>query len=283
MKFKLRNVVVAGLLYLCVTFALISLGAPMFFLGVLYVGGCLLVMRWLMARAHSLASGEMIEFSKTNAASRLGSEWGSFHHVFYSKCPVFDKFRETLGAALQTKLQCPPLQEVRFKDKDRDLKQPEVRSFLKAVGPPSSRETGFILLCTFSRISEVQGVRWWVLVSGERDPNKVFWRYALAPISLPFVLLLHLRPDYDFLRGVTTIDTGFFNSIDILSRTREIHFVAFETLVETLESFGIDTSDLKQQKANILNVNVSGGQTTFGSVVQGAFNKAYATAGGTHA
>ena len=49
--------------------------------------------------------------------------------------------------------------------------------------------------------------------------------------------------------------------------------MAFNTLVETLDSFGIDTSDLKQQKANILNINVSGGQTSFGSVVQGAMNR----------
>jgi hypothetical protein len=43
--------------------------------------------------------------------------------------------------------------------------------------------------------------------------------------------------------------------------------------VQVLESFNIDTSDLKQQKGNILNINVTGGQINFGSVVQGAMNR----------
>jgi hypothetical protein len=72
---------------------------------------------------------------------------------------------------------------------------------------------------------------------------------------------------------------GFFNSIDVLSRIREVQFVAFETVVETLDSFGIDTSNLKLQKGNILNINVSGGQTSFGSVVQGTMNKALSGVG----
>jgi hypothetical protein len=77
-----------------------------------------------------------------------------------------------------------------------------------------------------------------------------------------------------------TIYPGFFNEIDVLNRTREIQFVAFETLVEVLDSFGIDTTDLKQQRSNILNINVSGGQTKFGSVVQGAMNRVTGLVGG---
>lgn len=41
---------------------------------------------------------------------------------------------------------------------------------------------------------------------------------------------------------------------------------------------GIDTSTLKQQRANVMNITVSGGQPSFGAVVQGAMNKVAAPA-----
>jgi hypothetical protein len=77
-----------------------------------------------------------------------------------------------------------------------------------------------------------------------------------------------------------TIYPGFYNGIDVQNRTQAIQNVAFATLVEVLDSFGIDTTDLKIQKASMLNINVSGGQATFGSVVQGAMNKVAGMAGG---
>jgi hypothetical protein len=60
-----------------------------------------------------------------------------------------------------------------------------------------------------------------------------------------------------------------------------MQFVAFETLVSVLERFGVDTSDLKMQKGNILNINVSGGNTSFGTVIQGALNRVTSGVGGS--
>jgi hypothetical protein len=120
----------------------------------------------------------------------------------------------------------------------------------------------------------VQGIRWWVLVLGERDPNKVLFWYAFAPATVPFVVFSYLQRQFEPLHRLTSVDTGFFNSIDMLARTREIELVAYESLIDTLESFGIDTSDLRAQRANILNVNVTGGgSASIGSIVQGAFNR----------
>ena len=172
------------------------------------------------------------------------------------------------------------MHEDAFKDVDRDLVSPETRPFLLTTAAETARKSGFALLCNFTRTANIQSVRWWMLVSGVRDPNKVFWRYVFAPLSAPFSVLPYLRRQYDPLSGLMTIYPGFFNGIDVLNRTREIQFVAFETLVEVLDSFGIDTTDLKQQRSNILNINVSGGQTNFGSVVQGAMNKVTGMVGG---
>lgn len=233
----------------------------------------MLIARKFIADAEARKTHDSIEFSQENAASPFGVQYGSFHYVFYSDKAVLENFRAALNNALKRKLGCPDLHEIAFKDVDRDLSSSETRTFLLTTADETARKSGFTLLCDLTQTKTINSVRWWMLVSGVRDPNKIFWRYVFAPLSTPFFILPYIRRQYDPLSGLMTIYPGFFNGIDVLNRTREIEYVAFETLVEVLESFGINTSDLKQQKSNILNINVSGGQTSFGSVVQGAMNK----------
>src|SRR5262249_4631806 len=186
---------------------------------------------------------------------------------------VIKALLKNISTALVSKLGCSPLRQITLKDVDRELPNPESRDFYLSTAPQTVRKSATTLLCAFSKEGDVQGVRWWAMVLGQRDPNAVFWRYALSPIFLPLTIIPFLRGTYDPLRDLVKIYPGFFNSIDVLSRVREVQLVAFETVVETLDSFGIDTSDLKLQKGNILNINVSGGQTSFGFVVQGTMNK----------
>lgn len=280
MRFKFRNGAIGAILYLYLFFSLITVSVGLAAIAAIYVVACIFLARQFILNAESRRTGKAVEFSQSGAANALGSEWGSFHHVFYSTEPVIEAFRVALGNALKVKCGCPELEEIVFKDVDRELPSPESRSFFRTTAAETFRKTGFVFLCTFTTTANVQGVRWWILVSGLRDPNKRFWRYVFSPISVPFIVIPYIRRRYDPLNGLTTVYPGFFNSIDILTRTREVQFVAFETLVEVLDSFGIDTTDLKQQRGNILNINVTGGQTSFGSVVQGAMNKVTGAVGG---
>jgi len=280
MRFKIKNVFIAGALYIWLAVFLFQLSSVLLIVAAIYVVGCMMITGSIIKGAEARREAKTIEFSQADAVSYLGIQWGSFHHVFYSEKPVLESLREALTTALKNKLGCDVVEAISFKDVDRDLDKPETRVLIRVIAPQTSRKTGFSFLCALSKSRDVQGLRWWILIDGQRDPNKVFWRYVFSPLTLPYVLLPYWRRQYDPLIGLTAIYPGFFNSIDVLSRTREIQFVAFETLVETLDSFGIDTGDLKQQKGNILNINVSGGQTSFGSVVQGAFNKVAAATGG---
>jgi hypothetical protein len=278
-RFRLSNAVIGGIVYLYVFAVLIEISAALAALAATYIAVCALLTRQLIFNAESRRSNRAVEFCRTGATGVFGTEWGSFHHVFYSNEPVGDAFCAALSKALKEKFGCAAVDEVEFKDVDRDLETPESRTFLRTTARETPRKTSFTLLCTWSRTENVQGVRWWILVGGVRDPNKVFRRYLYSPVWLPLIAIAYLRREYDPLNGLTTVYPGFFNGVDVLTRARELQFVAFETLVGVLESFGVDTSDLKQQKGNILNINVSGGQTSFGSVVQGAMNKVSGVAG----
>jgi hypothetical protein len=239
----------------------------------IYVVLAMLIARTLISNAELRRTGNTVEFSQSGAADSIGTQYGSFHHVYYSPKPVNESLAAALGSALKGKLGCAEFRQISFKDVDRDLAEPEIRNFSITTAPDTRRSTGFSLMFAFDRTTNVQSVRWWILVRGLRDPNKVFWRHVFAPLSVPFVLWPYIKRQYDPLNGLMTIYPGFFNGIDVLNRTREIQYIAFETLVEVLDAFGIDTTDLKQQKNNVLNVNVSGGKASFGAVVQGAMNK----------
>jgi len=280
MRFKLGNAVIGIGLYLFVLATLASIDISLAAVFVIYAVVCMSIARGFISGAEERKTNSAVEFSQCCAADSIGVQYGSFHHVFFSNEAVIESFHQALNNALKGKLGCPELYAIAFKDVDRDLDSPETRTFLLTTAAETPRKSGFALLCNFSRTANIQGVRWWMLVSGVRDPNKVFWRFAFAPLSVPCFVLPYLRRQYDPLSSLMTIYPGFFNGIDVLNRTREIQFVAFETLVEVLDSFGIDTADLKQQRSNILNINVSGGQTNFGSVVQGAMNRVTGMAGG---
>lgn len=273
MRFKIKNALIGigAYLYILVALTGIDTALPVGF--AIYAIVCMLIAKAFISGAEERRSNNAVEFSQSGAADSIGVQYGSFHHVFYSNEDVIEAYRSALNNALKGKLGCPDLHEVALKDVDRDLNSPETRTFLMTTTAETARKSGFVLLCNFTRTAGIQGIRWWMLVSGVRDPNKIFWRYVFSPLSAPFSILPYIRRQYDPLSGLMTIYPGFFNGIDVLNRTREIQFVAFETLVEVLESFGVDTTDLKQQKGSILNINVSGGQTSFGSVVQGAMNK----------
>jgi len=279
MRFKLRNALFVVVLYGYLAVLLFGEGgAGAVIAGAIYTIVVMVVCRAMIASAESRRSANALEFSRNGAANALGTQYGTFFHTFQSTEPVLESLKSSLGNALRGNLGCSELKFVALKDIDRDLPSPETRTFMLVDGKESVRGTKFHVLASFTREGLVQSLQWWILVGGARDPNKVLWRYALAPLTVPFMLLPYIRREHDPLPGLLTVYPGFFNGIDVLTRTRELQFVAFETLVQVLDSFGIDTSDLKLQRASVLNVNVSGGQASFGSIVQGAMNKVTGTA-----
>lgn len=279
MKFKPLNALLAALLYLYMALMAASGGPFVLVLVAAYVVGCMVVARAMIAGAESRRTGNAVEFAQENAIEAVGIPHGSFHHVYHCVEDVNDDLRSALAEALRERLGCTDFREIALVDVDRSLQRPETRTFVIASAPQTARRSEPMLMCSFAKVANVQSVRWWILVSGIRDPNKLFWRYALAPFTVPFVAWPYVKREYDPLSGLKTVYPGFFNAVDVLNRTREVQYVAFETLVEVLDSFGIDTTDLKNQKANILNVNVSGGKASFGAVVQGAMNKVSGSAG----
>ena len=80
-----------------------------------------------------------------------------------------------------------------------------------------------------------------------------------------------------------TVYSSAYNDIDISTLVRSISETVFDAMVVALEKNGIDTSDLKAQKLQSMNINISGGKVNMGNVVQGAMNKISAAVKGAKA
>jgi len=283
MRFRWRNAVIAAALYVFLGVALLDVSGVVLIVAIVYTLACIFGARAMILGAESRKSeANTVEFSRQHPATVLGRSSSSFLYVFDHAEPVVDHVLTGIATALSEKLGASELRSLTFRDIDRDLPKPEARAFGFSAAPATSRNTHLSVLLVSSTQGSVQGIRWWIFELGERDPNKVFWRYALAPISTPTTVVPYLRREFEPLHGLMSVDPGFFNSIDVGTRTREIERVSIDALVKALDGLGIDTSELKLQRANVLNINVGGGATaTFGSLVQGAFNRV--AGGGGHA
>jgi hypothetical protein len=275
MRFHVRTAVIGAVLYLYVFGTLLVTSKWLFLLALVYSLVCVFGARAMIQGAESRRSdGNRVEFSKHHPATVLGNSVSSFQYVFDCSNSIVEKVQTYIANDLVKKLGASEIKSITFADIDRDLPKAESRAFGLMTLPPTPRDTRLSVLIASSRQSTVQGIRWWIFELGNRDPNKVFWRYALAPIQVPFQVIPYIRREFEPLHTLRSVDPGFFNGVDRYTRTREIERVTIDALVESLDGFGVDTNELKQQRANVLNISVGGKATAaFGTLVQGAFNR----------
>jgi hypothetical protein len=126
-------------------------------------------------------------------------------------------------------------------------------------------------------------IEWRVLAGGYVDKDAKFKLIAFSPFTIWFWIVSYIKRESDLLSRVRTIYPGAYNDMDVSTQVRCIHEAVFDAMIGELENNGIDTSDLKVQKMQTMNINISGGKVNLGNVVQGAMNKIGAAAKGAKA
>jgi hypothetical protein len=237
-----------------------------------YCAICMVATSVIYRRELSRTALQTGTFKKHQPLRDYGANFADFQYVFPHQQNLLDELRQKLNDALVQRSLLPQLQRRDLTDRDKDLTHPESRVFYVASSPPTSRGTTVTLAIHTSSDGQSQSVHWWILTSGFIDRRKVITLVASSPLHLPFWLPSHLRGEHDLLNPLRTLYSAFYNSIDIITKARAIHTALFDALVGLLDGYGIDTTDLKVQRAQILNVNISGGTAKFDSIMQGAFN-----------
>ena len=275
-RIKKRTVATAVLVHLYLT--LITLG---FWLIPLTLFG--IITSSLLRNDIDEAKSSANSFNKALPFKYFGQVFTHIQHVFHHPIKIEEDIFATVEAELKTKTPIAALEPMAITDKDKELRSFEERSFLKGEATSTSRGTTITLILNQSSFGAVRSFEWRVIVGGYVDNDAKFKLIAYSPFTLLFWIAPYLRRETNLLSRVRTIYSSAYNDIDISTQVRSISETVFDAMVLALEKNGIDTSDLKAQKLQSMNINISGGKVNMGNVVQGAMNKIGAAVKGAKA
>jgi hypothetical protein len=223
--------------------------------------------------------GNAHHFRKTFPFVAYGREFGDFEHIYFCDRDLSTGLLARIDAAFVRVFGGDGLTPVSLVDRDPNLKKSEARSFHIAEVTTTIRSTRVTVALHTEMHGHMQSLRWWLLLGGFVDSNKRLVFLAMSPVTLPFLLLPYMLGKVNFVDRVRTIYGSAYNDHDILTLVRGGHQAVFDALVEVLEENDIDTSDLKTQRAQVMNISISGGKVNMGNVVQGAMNRVSAKVG----
>lgn len=263
---KVRSIIIAISVYLVLTIATV---------------GVVLIVFLIAAIITHLICNKEIKISRSNANAfkkafpfrYYGGSFGDFQHVFYHEKDLSSKIVNAISNEMTLKTPIKQLETIRVKDIDRDLHSPEEREFLKADSGTTKRGTSITLIIKLSNYGNMQSIRWWVLAGGYIDRDKKFNFIAYSPFTILFWIIPYLKKEYDILSKIRTIYAASYNDMDVITQIRCLHEAIFNAMVEELERNNIDTSDIKVQRMQVMNISISGGKVNMGNVVQGAMNR----------
>jgi hypothetical protein len=141
---------------------------------------------------------------------------------------------------------------------------------LKGEAKSADRGTTLTLILNQSSFGAVRSFEWRVIVSGYVDNDAKFKLIAYSRFTFFFWIAPYLKRETNLLSKVRTVYTSAYNDIDVSTQVRSISETVFDV-------------DLKAQKLQSMNINISGGKVNMDNVLQGAMNKISAAVKGAKA
>jgi hypothetical protein len=227
----------------------------------------------LLEKDISEARSSANTFNKNFPFRYFGHVFGSFQHVFHNAYSIEKDVYAAIETELKEKTPVTSLDALSISDKDKDLKKSEQRSFIKGESSPTARGTAITLILNQTNFGSMRSIEWRVLAGGYVDKNAKFNLIAYSLFTIFFWIAPYIRRETDLLSRVRTIYPGSYNDMDVSTQVRCLHEAVFDAMIGELDKNGIDTSELKVQKMQTMNINISGGKVNMGNVVQGAMNK----------
>jgi len=275
-RIKKRTVGVAIVVHLYLT--LFTLGFWLIFLTV-----CGLVTSTLLRNDIDEAVSSANSFNNALPFKYFGQVFTHIQHIFHHPIKIEEDIFSTVETEIKSKTPITSLDPIVITDKNKDLLASEERTFLKGEGTSTIRGTTITLILSQSSFGAMRSFEWRVIVGGYVDNDAKFKLIAYSPFTLLFWIVPYLKRETNLLSRVRTIYSSAYNDIDISTQVRSISEAVFDAMVVALEKNGIDTSDLKAQKLQSMNINISGGKVNMGNIVQGAMNKIGAAVKGAKA
>lgn len=240
---------------------------------VLYLVFSITVTFMLYKRDLRLLSSNDFKFKKVLPFIHYGDSILDFQHIFYHETNILPDLIEGIQQSLVDKTLLSNIEKIEFIDNDKRLYNSESRTFYKSSGKPTTRGSHITVMLYSNTYGDMQNIEWWILISSRIERDKLIKFLIFSPFSFLFWIISYIKGDYNIASVLRSPYPAFYNHLDLIMEIKGIHEVIISSLVDILDKNGIDTSELKIQKAQVLNINVSGGKSTFGNIMQGAMNK----------
>lgn len=118
----------------------------------------------------------------------------------------------------------------------------------------------------------MQNIQWWVIAQGFVSLDSVVAFVLKSPVLLPIIIIPFFRGKHSIVEGLRNTYYSSYDSIDKMKYAIDVYKTALDELVMQLDSYGIDTSELREQRNHIMNINISGGRPVLSNIIQGARN-----------
>jgi hypothetical protein len=213
-------------------------------------------------------------FKREGAFDNYGSSVFDFEYHF--RAPDWEVTKQVLRA-LQSELNAAgnieSINNVVITDKDRKLPKRDDREFLKVEVENTLRKGKVTQLLFTSKTGHMFGIKWWFLATGDYDKWRVVTFLLFSPVSIIFWFIPRLLGNHNLAIRLRNIYPAIYERLDLLNAINALNKLTMDTLIKVLEENGVDVSDLKTQQAQVMNIQISGGKATFGSIAQGSMNK----------
>lgn len=266
-----KNEVHARTIITAIVFVLFALGFTAF-IGIVIMIPAWIISYMIMKSEIARAVSGQHRFKKLFPFRTMGGEVSTFRHTFEYETDIAEELTAGLSKKINSALGLSELTPIVITDIDDDLSTAVNRSFLHTEGGMTKFGTDVHLIVKTSRIENYSLVQWWVIIGGFIDKDKQFNFVTYAPVTIWFWIIGYLKNDIDVLKWIQRIHDGEFNLQDTIFRIRALHEVVFDSLVTELDARGIETSSLRVQQAQVMNISISGGKVQMGNIIQGSMN-----------
>lgn len=266
-----KNAVKISTIVQFVVFVLL-IGSFTAFLGLIIAIPAWIIAYMIMNSEVERANSGSHRFKKLYPFRYLGGEVSSFRHVYPHAEEIGPDLSQAISQRIESAFEFGPLLPLAVTDIDNHLNQTVDRTFLHSPAGMTDFGTDLHLVVNTDRLGEYAKVEWWVILGGFLDSDRKFSFVAFAPLTIWFWLIGYLRNNVDIIGRLERIHDGEYNLQDTIFRIRALHEAVFDTLLLELDARGIDTSSLRMQQAQVLNIDISGGKVQMGNIMQGAMN-----------
>jgi len=272
-RIKLRTIFFYLAVYLGVgAFSYDLMMIDMFVKFTVYVVFCFFLSLLLYVRERDDRYSNRDVFQRFFFLDKFVSEKVKFQHVFSYGEKILEDLEKSILKTLFDKELIRSSDEIIISDRDSCLVKSQDKRFVISPSVKTVRKSLVEFVLYSDSVGTMQNIQWWIIVQGFVSRDSIFSFVAKAPLTLPFLLIPILKKKYSIVESLRNTYYSSFDSIDLVKYMAAIFDASIDELVRQLDERGIDTTRLKEQKNQVLNINISGGKPILSNIIQGTRN-----------